>query len=210
MIHFKDRHDAGKKLCTLLSKYKGNDVVVYALPRGGIILAWEIAKFLEAPIDLLFAHKLGHPLQPEYAVAAISESGHIVGNECELQTLDKRWLEKEKEKELAEIKRRRTQYLKGRPENIVKNKIAIIVDDGIATGLTMQAGILELRDKQPKKIIVAVPIAPLSAVKTMEPLVDEFITIQKDENFVGSVGAYYQRFNQVEDDEVIAIINSIN
>ena len=208
MVYFKDRVEAGKKLSTLLSKYKGKEAVVYALPRGGVVLAEEIANFLEVPLDLLFAHKLGHPYQPEYAVAAISESGHVVGNAYELQSLGKEWLDREKERQLAGIQNRRKLYLQDRPEIPIKDKIAIIVDDGIATGLTMQAGILELRDKHPLKIIVAVPVSPKSAAEAIKALADDFIAIEvpEDGKFRGSVGSYYQLFDQVENSEVISIL----
>ena len=210
-MHFKNRRDAGRKLSQLLSEYEGQDVAVYALPRGGVVIAEEIAKFLHAPLDLIFAHKIGHPYQPEYAIGAISESGHIIKSSREIASLGEPWLEKEKNRQLEEIKRKRNLYLKGKEDTPAKDKIAIIVDDGIATGLTMKAGIQELKDRQPKKIIVAVPVAPRSTANLMKTLADDFAGFEIDDYlFLGSVGAYYDEFNQVEDEEVIEILDHQN
>lgn len=209
-MYFKNRQDAGKLLAQALIKYKGKEVVVFALPRGGVVTAVEIAKALKAPLDLILAHKIGHPYHSEYAIAAISESGFIVSSSKEMQTVDKNWLEAEKKRQLAEIKRKREQYLKNREEISLKDKIAILVDDGIATGLTMQAGILELRHRQPKKIVVAVPVAPRSSANLLATQADEFVGIEvaEDYDFLGAVGAYYQDFSQTEDEEVIDILET--
>lgn len=210
MRTFRNRHDAGRQLGRLLEKYKGQEVVVFALPRGGVVLAQEIADILHAPMSLILAHKIGHPYQPEYAVAAISESGHIVGNPSELHALGQAWLDREKKRQMDEIRKKRNMYLKGKPEIPLKGKIAIIVDDGIATGLTMQAGILELKDKHPEKIIAAVPVSPKATADLLKTMVDEFvgIIVPEDYHFLGAVGAYYEDFSQVEDEEVIAYLEN--
>ncbi|MCX6990057.1 MAG: phosphoribosyltransferase family protein [Chlamydiae bacterium] len=207
---FKNRQDAGNQLSQLLKKYKNMDVVVYALPRGGVPVAAEISKFLHAPIDLLFAHKIGHPHQPEYAIAAVSESGHMVGPSPDLLlSIGNKWVESEKEHQIKEIKRKREKYLRGRKRISVENKIAILVDDGMATGLTMQVGIKELKDFHPKKIVVAVPVTPKSTAGLIKAMVDDFVGIEIDDyHFLGAVGAYYEEFKQVEDEEVIQILNS--
>lgn len=207
-MFFKDRQDAGRQLCPLLKKYKDKDVVVYALPRGGVTVAAEIAKFLHAPLDLIFAHKIGHPQHQEFSIAAISESGHLKPSE-QVPFAHTEWFEEEKVRQIEAIRKKRELYLKGRKAIPVKDKIAILVDDGIATGLTMQAGIEELKDKQPKKIIVAVPVSPQSTAELIKTMVDDFVGIEiEDYNFLGAVGAYFREFNQVEDDEVIKILNS--
>lgn len=205
---FANRYEAGQQLGKLLEKYKNEKTIVFALPRGGIVLAKEIADVLHAPISLILAHKIGHPHQPEYAVAAMSESGHIVGNPSELMFLGQPWLEKEKQRQLGEIRRKRSLYLKDRQDPPLEDKVAIIVDDGIATGLTMQAAILELKNKHPKKIVVAVPVSPKSTADKLKATVDEFIGIivPDDYSFFGAVGAYYNDFSQVEDEEVIAVL----
>ena len=208
-MYFKDRVDAGKQLSKLLAKYKDKDVVVYALPRGGVVLAAEIAKFLHAPLDLILAHKIGHPYQPEYAIAAISEGGHLIGNSYELSSVGKGWLEDAKAREMEEIKRKRNLYLKGRKKISAKDKIAIIVDDGIATGLTMQVGIQELKDQHPKSIVAVVPVAPKGTANLLKTMLDDFVAIEipDDYDFLGAVGAYYQEFYQIEDQEVIDILD---
>lgn len=206
-MFFKDRLDAGRQLCQLLAKFKGEEVVVYPIPRGGVVLGEPIAKFLNAPMDLLLAHKIGHPYQPEYAIAAVSESGHLIGNSYELMSVDRTWLESEKRRQMAEIKQKREKYLKGRKAISVKDKIAIIVDDGIATGLTVQVGVKELKDHHPKKIVIAVPVAPRSTAELLKAMVDDFVALEIADDYLGSVGAYYDEFYQVEDDEVIDILN---
>jgi putative phosphoribosyl transferase len=208
-MFFQDRRDAGRQLCKLLAKYKESNVIVYALPRGGVVVADEIAKFLNAPIDLILAHKIGHPYQPEYAVAAISESGKIVGNPKELIPLGTKWLEREKDLQLKEIAKKRKMYLNDKEKIPMEDKIAIIVDDGIATGLTMQAGIKELRNHHPKSIVIAVPVSPRETAEFMKKLVDDFESsiIPESGHFLGAVGAYYNEFYQTEDEEVIDILN---
>lgn len=209
-MYFKNRTEAGKQLAQLLEKYKDKEVVVYALPRGGVTVAVEIAKFLHAPLDLIFAHKIGHPYQPEYAIAAISESGHMVGTARELLVVDQAWLEHAKEMQMHEIKRKRDLYLQGKKTITARDKIAIIVDDGIATGLTMQVGIKELRDQHPKKIVAVVPVAPEHTADLLKAMVDDFVALEipVDDLFLGSVGAYYGEFDQVEDDEVVKILKN--
>lgn len=208
MVYFKDRRDAGRQLGHLLEKYKDHEVIVYGLPRGGVVVAEEIANFLHVPLDLIFAHKIGHPYQQEYAIAAVSESGHLVGASHELLTVGEAWLEKAKKYQLEEMARRRTAYLAGKKDHPIKDKIAIIVDDGIATGLTMQVAIKELQEKHPKKIVIAVPVAPLRTAQLLQELGTEVVAVEtpEDYKFLGAVGAYYDEFYQVEDDEVIAIL----
>lgn len=203
---FRDRRDAGRQICQLLKKYQGQEAIVFALPRGGVVVADEIAHFLHAPLDLILAHKIGHPYYSEYAIAAMSEDGQLIGNMNEVLPLGKNWLDKERESQFAEFKRKRKLYLKDRPQLPLDNKIAIIVDDGIATGLTMQAGILELKRRHPKKIVVAVPVSPKDTADRLKPLVDDFVCPLIPSDFIGSVGAYFADFPQVEDEEVIEIL----
>lgn len=206
---FLDRKDAGKRLSRLLSEYKNEDAIVFGLPRGGVVVAYEISQYLKAPLDLIFAHKIGYPNQPEYAMAAISESGHVVFSEEEPFRDYPEWFENEKTKELNEIKRKRALYLKNREEISLEGKLAFLVDDGIATGLTFQAGILELRDRNPKKIIALVPVSPKSQELILNSMVDEFLCLETpdDYQFRGSVGSYYEEFDQVDDQEVIDLLN---
>lgn len=209
-MRFRDRTEAGELLAEKLKKYKNKNVVVYALPRGGVVTAVEIARYLHAPLDLIIARKISHPRSPEYAIAATAENGHIVGTRRELTSVDENWLAKEIERERQEAARRRKKYLQGRTILSPKGKIAILVDDGVATGLTLRVGIIELKHHNPSKLIAAVPILPGSVARMLKTEVDELIALEipSDDAFLGAVGAYYDNFTQVEDKEVIRILST--
>jgi len=206
-IYFKDRIDAGRKLADALLKYKGiKNVVVYALPRGGVVTGKEVAKKLGCPLDVLIIRKISHPFSEEYAIGAVSEKGNAVFNETEIQSIDKKWLEDEIEKKKAEAKQKKELYYKNKQPINPEGKIAIIVDDGIATGLTILGAIKEIKMQKPEKIIVAVPVAPKEIVDPIKKEVDEFIAISVPEIYLGAVGSYYDEFNQVSDQEVLTLL----
>lgn len=206
-MYFKDRTDAGQKLAKALLKYKGiKNVVVYALPRGGAVTGKEVAEKLGCPLDLLIVKKISHPFSEEYAIGAISEKGTAVFNEIELQSTDKKWLEHEIEKKKAEAKKRSELYFKNKKQIDPKGKIAIIVDDGIATGLTMKAAIKDIRATKPEKIIIAVPVAPKDFADSIKNEADEFIAVIIPEDYLGAVGEYYDNFNEVTDQDVLNLI----
>jgi predicted phosphoribosyltransferase len=207
-MRFKDRTDAGRKLANALKKFQGQDGVVYALPRGGVVLGVEVARALDMPLDLLIPRKVGHPLQPEYAICAVVEHGEIVCNQAEVERIDPQWLRREVETERQEARRRRELYLSGRKAPPVSGKIAIIVDDGIATGLTMEVAIRDARQRHPAQLVVAVPVAPPDTVARLASEVDEFVVLDHSPYYLGAVGAYYDYFNQVSDEEVIALMQS--
>lgn len=210
-MDFLNRHDAGEKLKKSLAKYKGRDGVVLALPRGGVVTALPIAKYLRVPLDLVITRKIGHPFQPEYALAAIAENSTIlVGNKTELSGVDQDWLKKEIKKEAREATRRRKVYLAGRKPEDLRGKIAIIIDDGIATGLTMKAAIAAVKKKKPSKIVIAVPVAPEEVIFKIAAMVDEVVCLVSEPagKFLGSIGDYYKLFPQVSDEEVVALLNS--
>lgn len=206
---FKNRQEAGELLAHKLIKYKQNGTIVYAIPRGGVIPAVEIAKFLNAPCDLVITRKIGHPYNSEYAVAAIAENGHILKDKHEMKNIDAVWFKKAVAEQQQEIKRRRDTYLPTKPTNIINN-VAILVDDGIATGLTMRVAIKELRVRNPKKIVVAAPIIPQETFLTLMREADEVVALDvpSDESFLGSVGAYYAQFPPVTDEEVITTLTT--
>lgn len=209
-MFFKDRHEAGRVLAQALERYKDQDLVVYALPRGGVVTAVEIAKHLHAPLDLIIARKIGHPFEPEYAVAATAENGHIVTNQQVLETIESEWLQEAITKQREEAKRRRQKYVHDQPKISLSGKIAILVDDGIATGLTMRVGIKELQHRHPEKIIVAVPVVPRNIANILKTEADELVAvfIPSEDEFLGSIGAYYENFPAIEDEEVITLLNS--
>jgi putative phosphoribosyl transferase len=202
-LFFRDRAAAGRLLAQKLADtHRHEDAVVYALPRGGVVLGVEIAKRLQAPLDLVLPRKVGHPAHQEYAVCAVTEKGYVLCNQEEVSRLDPDWLKKAIQKELAEARRRRQAYLGDKPDVPVKGKMAIITDDGIATGLTMLAAIQEVKSRQPAKIIVAVPVVPQGVVAPLQTQVDELVALGVPVVFRGGVGAYYERFEQVSDEEV--------
>lgn len=209
-MRYRDRGEAGQLLAKKLDKYKDDDVVVYALPRGGVVLGVEIAKYLDAPLDLVIPRKIGHPSYSEYAVCAITEDGHLICNPEEYDQLDSSWLKDAAETEQKEAKRRRRHYMRGRPSTAAKGKLAIIVDDGIATGLTMMAAIEDVKAKQPGKIVLAIPVVPMDIAKQLSQKADELIALDVAKNYLGSVGSYYHMFDQVEDAEVIKLMDSLS
>lgn len=196
-------------LAQALDKYKDRDVIIYALPRGGAVVAAEVAKALHKPLDLIIIRKIGHPYNPEYALCAISINGHLVCNEVELAQVDKGWFQGELEKQKIRAKEQYRLYLKGKRPTSAKGKTAIIVDDGIATGLTMKAAIKEIEHQNPKQVIVAVPVIPKDIAGEIKSEVNNLIVLETPEEFVGSVGAYYDYFPQVSDEEVIKLLQPI-
>lgn len=208
-MYFKDRVDAGRKLANLLERFKGKDVVVYALPRGGVVIGVEVAKAIQAPFDLIITRKIGHPYQPEYAIGAVAENGHSVFNKDEILEIDEKYLTSEANKQKEEAKRRKA-YLAEREPIFCKGKVAILVDDGVATGLTVKAAIKELKlHYQPKKIIVAVPVIPSNTADELEAEGVKVLALISDRDFLGAIGSYYQDFTPVEDKDVIRIMKEV-
>lgn len=205
-LHFRDREDGGRQLAQQLLSYKDTNVVVYALPRGGVVTAIEIARSLNAPIDLIIPRKIGHPSNPEYAIGAVAEDGHLVASPEELSAIDKQWLRTEITHQQTEARRRREVYLANRSPIYVTGKTALLVDDGIATGLTMKCAIAELRHRHPQKIIIAIPVAPADSLEEIAALVDEVICLSVPKS-LNSIGSFYDSFPQVEDAEVIRLMH---
>lgn len=207
-MFFINRQGVGKQLAKELNDYKDSDAVVYALPRGGVVLGFEVAKALRLPLDIVITRKIGHPDNPEYAVCAITEGGDTYCNKSEKLLLNPKWLTPEVEKEKREASRRRQVYLGDKKHILAKDKIAIIVDDGIATGLTILAAIQSLKKEYPKKIIVAVPVAPHGTMVKLKKEVDEVVVLEDVKQYLGAVGAYYRDFPQVNDEEVVELLKS--
>ena len=208
-MRFKNRTEAGVRLAVLLEKYADDNLVVYALPRGGVPLGVEIAKKLHAPFDLLITKKIGHPENPEYALCAIAEDGEPVCNKNEIQYIDSSWLHEEIERVRKEIERRREKYFGEITHPDIEGKTAIIVDDGIATGYTMLAAINEIRGRKPAKIVVAIPVTPEDTARELKKITDDLVSVEIDPYYLGAVGAYYDDFSQVEDEVVIGLIKSL-
>lgn len=204
-MRFKDRTQAGKLLGDKLIKYRGKSVV-YALPRGGVEVGAEVAKKLDAPLDLIISRKIGHPYEPEYAIGAVTESGPAIWNEFEASMIDPQWLQRAEAEERAEAKRRRKTYTARRNSAPVGDKTVIIIDDGIATGLTMLAAIEALRKLRSNKIMVAAPVAPPDVIITLREIVGDIITLDSPNNFQGAIGAHYVLFPQLSDAKVVKLL----
>ncbi len=211
---FKDRKEAGELLAKAIKERLNGDLkepVVVAIPRGGVVVAEPIAKALKAPIDLVIPRKIGAPFNPEFAVAAITEEGTVFLNpnlspELMLRLgITEDYLKEQALKELQEIRRRKEKYLSGLGKIEKDGKDVILVDDGIATGLTVKAAIASLRKENPRRIILAVPVMPRDKVREFEGIVDELIVLYAPVNF-SAVGQFYYDFSQTTDEEVIEIL----
>lgn len=201
----RDRMHAGTLLAAELLRFKEQDPVVLALPRGGVPVGFEVAKALGAPLDLILVRKIGAPLQPELAVAAVvdGERMELVINEGLLEALglSEDEVRKRAKREVEEIERRRRVYLGGRERVAVRGRTVLVIDDGIATGATMRAALRAIRRREPSRLVLAVPVAPPETVELLRPEVDEVVCLATPSPF-GAIGAFYADFRQVEDDEV--------
>jgi len=201
---YRNRMDAGRQLAERLKAYVNrDDVLVLALPRGGVPVAYEVAKALNAPLDIFLVRKLGVPGHEELAMGAIATGGVRVLNEDVVNYLGipARVIDAVAEKELKELERRERSYRGDRPEPNVREKTIILVDDGLATGSTMRAAVAALRQQQPKKIIVAVPVSAPQTCDEYRMGVDEIVCGYTPEPFFG-VGQWYVDFSQTTDEEV--------
>jgi putative phosphoribosyl transferase len=206
---FKDRSDAGRKLAKALAAYKDQCPVILALPRGGVPVAAEVAAALHAPLDLILVRKIGLPIQPELAMGAVVDGGApiIVRNEDVIrwEGIDETEFKAICDSELVEIERRRQRYLGSRERSDVAGRIAIVIDDGIATGATIRAALRATRMRNPKKLVLAVPVAPTDNLVALRSDADEVVCLE-DYEFFGAIGGYYANFNQVADEEVIKML----
>lgn len=207
MVGFLDRTQAGELLARQLEEYRDTPVVVYGLPRGGIVVAAVVAKALKAPLDILTPRKIGHPNNPEYAICAVTESGMLVCNEIERQRVDESWFQHALQSEQREARRRREIYLAGKEPISVEGKTVILIDDGIATGLTMRAALREIQQRNPVFTIIAIPVIPAETAKILRREVNRVIAVSEPQYFLGAIGSYYQDFHAVSDEEVMVLLN---
>jgi putative phosphoribosyl transferase len=209
---FADRAEAGRLLARRLAATpREGRVIILALPRGGVPIGLEVARMLKAPLDLLLVRKIGAPWQPELAVAAVVDGDPpqlVIDESTSMLTgADADYIEKQKALELREIERRRHVYLHGRAPQPVEGATVIVVDDGIATGTTMRAALKGLRRMHPKRLVVAVPVAPVDTLAELRAEVDELVCLEAPE-FFHAIGNHYADFHQVGDDEVIAALDA--
>lgn len=208
---YANRQEAGIRLAKVLRHYASKDTVVLALPRGGVVVGAEVAKALQSPLGLVLVRKIGHPIYPEYAIGAIAENDEPVYNESEILGVDEQWLQNAVTTARNIIQKHRNEYYgTDLVPQVVKDKTVIVVDDGIATGLTMEAAVRALQKLQAKRVIVAVPVAPQESVDTLSMLTDRVIVLEDTNNFLGSVGNHYLVFDQVDDEEVKTLLREVN
>jgi predicted phosphoribosyltransferase len=194
---FRDRIDAGRQLALALRDYAGReDVIVLALPRGGVPVGYEVAMALKAELDVLIVRKLGYPGNEEFAVGAIASGGVTVLNE-QVQ-LSPSVIESIVDNEMRELQRREEAYRGNRPAPALSGRCVILVDDGLATGSTMRAAIAAVRDKHPQRIVVAVPVAPPGTVARLQHQADDFVCLHTPDDFHG-IGQFYVDFSQTTD-----------
>jgi putative phosphoribosyl transferase len=205
---FENRYDAGRFLAGKLTAFADRtDVVVLALPRGGVPIGYEIAKALNAPLDIFLVRKLGAPIHPELAMGAIASGGVRVLNEDVVRKLriSPQTIDAVAAEELRELNRREQAYRGSRPALAVQNKVVILTDDGLATGASMRAAVMALKLLLPAKIIVAVPVGAPDTCAAFREIADEVICGITPDDF-GAVGMWYEDFSQTTDEEVCAIL----
>jgi putative phosphoribosyl transferase len=203
VVVFADRRDAGAHLAARLTDYAGQHVVVLGIPRGGVPVAAEVARGLEAELDVVVARKVGAPGFAELAIGAVTANGGRFLNEEMIQELgvSDTYRELAVAREMAEARRREERFRAGRPLSPLEGRVVLLVDDGLATGATMRAAVRAVRSRQPAKLVVAVPVGSIEACAALRPEVDELVCLEEPEPF-DAVGLYYEAFEPIEDTEV--------
>lgn len=205
---FHDRREAGKRLAEAVVPLGLEDPVVLALPRGGVPVGFEVAKALGAPLDILLVRKIGAPRHEEYGIGALVDgaSPQVVIDEqaARMVGADEAYIQREIERQLAEIERRRAAYRTGQPVPLA-GKTLVVVDDGIATGGTVKAALQALAKVGAKEIVLAVPVAPADSLRALRELCDEVVCLMSPQPFY-AVGAHYEDFDQTGDDEVVELL----
>ena len=204
VMRFRDRRDAGQALAASLTQYAGRpDVIVLALPRGGVPVGYEVAVALHVPLDVFLVRKLGAPGNEELAMGAIASGGIRVINRdvVEGAAISPATIDAVAAAEARELERREREYRDDRPAPTIESRVVILVDDGLATGATMRAGLIALRMKQPLRLIAAVPVAPVVTCQELRAIADEMVCIATPEPFYG-VGLWYDDFSPTSDAEV--------
>ncbi len=203
-----NRKEAGEKLAHLLASYRDQRPLVLAIPRGAVEMASIIAEKLYGDLDLILVHKLGHPMNPEFAIGAVDEDGRVyLDDSLSLDQIPIKYLESERLRQWQNLANRRQYYTPHHKALSIKNRVVILVDDGIATGWTLKAAIQSIDDKKPAKIIVAVGVASPEGQQEIAELVDEVVSLLTPTNFQ-AVGLWYNDFTQVSDEDIIKILRN--
>lgn len=207
---FYDRRDAGRQLAQALAArgYAGDGLLVLGIPRGGVVVASEVARALDGPLDVVMARKLRAPYQPELAIGAVVSGDHLTLIDETLARATgapREYLEEEVRHQRAEIERRLRAYRGDRPPPDVRGRTVIVVDDGIATGYTFRAALEGLRRQHPARLVAAVPVAPAESLTSLRQFADDVVCLATPEPFL-AVGVWYEDFSQTTDEEVIALL----
>ncbi len=206
---FKDRKDAGLKLAEKLKRYKSrSNVVVVGITRGGVEVAKEVAELLDLPLTAVVVKKLGHPLNPEYGIGAVDADGAVYLSRSAKYEASEDYLNKEVSRLKEEIKNKLEKYGLNDIEHVIKDRVCIVVDDGIATGLTTMAAAEYLRRHHARKLVLAVPVAPPDSLKKLEKKFDEIVCLLTPQEFM-AVSQFYVRFPQLDDEDVSRILQKI-
>lgn len=206
-MEFKDRRDAGRTLARALEAWRGRPgLLVLGLPRGGVPVAWEVARSLGAPLDVLMVRKLGYPGQEEFAMGAIASGGVRYLHERALAwPVSDAEVEAVVAREQAELARRERLYRGERPPLVLEGRTLLLIDDGLATGATMRAAVMAVRAGRPQRIVVAVPVASREAMQSVGTVADEVLSLFTPEHF-RAVGQWYEDFGQTSDEEVCRLL----
>ena len=209
-ILFEDRVDAGRQLAERLAPYAEERPVVFALPRGGVPVGAEVSRSLGAPLEVIVSRKLGAPGQPEFGIGAVAPSGVRVLNERAVRALgiEEDYLEMISARELAEAERRLKFFRGDRPYPDLERRTAILVDDGLATGVTARAALLALRRMNPRRLVLAVPVCALQTAELLRPEADDLICLLAPAN-LEAVGLWYRNFEQTSDEEVVRLLEEV-
>lgn len=206
MTQFDSRNDAARQLAKALAGYRGRNPLVLAIPRGAVGIGKVLADELGGELDVVLVRKLRAPFSPEFAVGAVDESGWTyLADHAARSGADPAYIELEKSTQLETLRKRRAEYTPARPPIDAKDRIVIVVDDGLATGASMIAALHAARAKQPQRLICAMPVAAPDSLERVRPLADEVVCLEAPEEFY-AVGQFYRHFPQVEDDEVVAML----
>lgn len=206
---FADKVDAGKQLANTLKDFSDEEeLIVLAIPRGGVVVGYEVARVLKVPLDIIIPRKIGAPNQPELAIGAVGQDGSVVLNKRVVAQLgvSRIYIEEESRRQQLEIKRRLDKYRGELPFPRLKGRKVIVVDDGVATGATLKAALAFVRKQGVKELIVALPVGPLSSINELKKEVDQIICLLTPESFF-AIGQFYEDFSQTSDEEVINLLD---
>jgi putative phosphoribosyl transferase len=208
LMLFRNREEAGKKLADALIRFKGEDVVVLGIPRGGVVVANEVAKALGAPLDVVVTRKIEAPGEPEYALGAVTQEGDVIMDRQAAESLGAtpEYIDDQVRKKREEVRERMDRLRGDAPYPELKGKVVVIVDDGIATGSSVSAAVMSVKKRNPKEIVVAAPVAPADAVETLSEDGTKVVCLETPESFL-AIGEFYRDFDQVEDIVVRRILD---